>query len=126
MKCPKCQGVMESVAFGVDIKVNRCSSCAGLYCARQTLQRMRHEWLADSVLDIGSAAMGARQNEIRDISCPGCGTTMDRVHDQKQPHIILDVCSACDGVFLDAGELTDMKTVTLMDHIHRLLSRFSK
>ena len=126
MECPKCHGAMESVEFGTDVEIKRCSGCAGLYCERQTLQRMPDEWLADTVLDNGSAAEGARHNEIRDIPCPGCGTTMDRVQDQEQSHIILDVCSACEGVFLDAGELTDMKTVTLMDQVLGLLGRFSK
>jgi Zn-finger nucleic acid-binding protein len=43
-----------------------------------------------------------------------------------QTHIILDICPACDGVFLDAGELTDIKNVTLMDHVRRLLTMLGR
>jgi uncharacterized protein len=126
MECPKCCKPMETVEFGAHIKVMRCTGCSGLFCKWQTLQQLRDEWLADTVLDKGSAVLGAKHNEKLDISCPECGTTMDRVKDQQQMHITLDSCANCDGVFLDAGELTDMKSLTLMDHVRRLLTLLGK
>ena len=126
MVCPKCSNPMETVEYGTDIKVMRCTACCGLYCEQQTLHQLRDEWLSDTVLDTGSAAMGAKHNEMLDITCPGCSATMDRVQDDGQTHITLDICPACDGVFLDAGELTDIKSVTLMDHIRRLLTMLGK
>jgi Zn-finger nucleic acid-binding protein len=126
MICPKCNQGMEEVEFGADITVMRCSGCYGLYCKWQTLEQLRDEWLSDTVLDKGSAAIGAKHNEMEDITCPDCGATMDRVQEQEQTHIFLDSCPDCDGVFLDAGELTDMKSVTLMDHVRRLLTMLGK
>lgn len=126
MKCPKCRDPMETVEFGTDISVERCTGCYGLYCKWQTLEQLRDEWLADTVLDKGSAADGAKHNDMLDIACPECGTAMNRVQDDEQTHITLDVCSECEGVFLDAGELTDMKSVTLMDHVRRLLTMLGK
>jgi len=114
---------METVEFGTDIKVLRCTGCSGLFCKATTLQQLRDEWISDTVLDRGSAALGAKHNAMRDIDCPECGTRMGRVRDREQAHITLDNCANCDGVFLDAGELTDMKSLTLMDHVRRLLSR---
>jgi Zn-finger nucleic acid-binding protein len=61
-----------------------------------------------------------------DIDCPECGTRMRRIKDHEQTHITLDSCSNCSSVFLDAGELTDMKSLTLMDHVRRLLARLGK
>lgn len=126
MDCPKCHAPMETVEFGTDIKVRRCTGCGGLFCKWQTLQQLREEWLSDAVLDQGSATIGAKHNTMLDIRCPECGATMARVKDHKQAHIALDSCSGCDGVFLDAGELTDMKSVTLMDHVRRLLTKLGK
>jgi uncharacterized protein len=126
MNCPKCCNPMETVEFGTDIKVVRCTGCSGLFCNWQTLRQLRTEWLADTVLDKGDPAVGAKHNEMRDIACPDCGATMKRVQDSEQVHITMDSCSACDGVFLDAGELTDMKSLTLMDHVRRLLSLLGK
>jgi len=117
---------MENLVYGTEMKIRRCTGCSGLFCSWQTLQQLRDEWLADTVLDRGSAAVGAIHNEMRDIACPDCGATMDRVKDQEQPHITLDSCPSCDGVFLDAGELTDMKSLTLMDHVRNLLKKLGK
>ena len=123
MNCPKCENIMEPVEFGTDISVMRCTGCQGIFSNTETLQKMRDQWLADTVLDTGSAAEGAKHNVLEDIPCPSCNTIMHRVEDMDQVHVILDVCPSCDGVFLDAGELTDLKNVTLMDHIRRLLSK---
>ena len=126
MKCPKCSSAMKLVEFGTDIRAQRCTGCRGLYCSRQMLELMRAEWQGDAALDTGSAVQGARNNEIRDIPCPGCGATMQRVADTQQSHVTLDACPACDGIFLDAGELSDLKSITLMDHLRRLLAIFEK
>lgn len=126
MDCPKCSKLMETVEFGTDISVARCTGCGGLFSGSQTLQRLREEWISDSVLDRGSAALGARHNTMLDIDCPECGTRMAHIRDHEQTHITLDSCPNCDGVFLDAGELTDMKSLTLMDHVRRLLARLGK
>ena len=126
MDCPKCYQLMEVVEFGTDIKIMRCTGCYGIFCTRQTLQQLREEWLSDSVLDSGSPALGAKHNEKRNIVCPKCSATMARVRDSEQTHITLDSCSGCDGVFLDAGELTDMKSITLMDHVRRLLTKLGR
>ena len=123
MNCPKCENHMEPVEFGTDISVMRCTGCKGLFSDTETLQKMRDQWLADTVLDTGSASEGAKHNTLEDIPCPSCNTIMHRVEDIDQVHVVLDVCPSCDGVFLDAGELTDLKNVTLMDHIRRLLSK---
>ena len=126
MDCPKCHASMELVEFGTDIEVRRCTGCSGLFCKWQTLEQLRDEWLSDVVLDRGSASLGAKQNSMLGISCPACGATMDNVQDREQAHITLDSCPDCDGVFLDAGELTNMKTVTLMDHVRHLLTRLGR
>jgi uncharacterized protein len=126
MDCPKCCKPMETVEFGTSIKVMRCTGCSGLFCKAHTLRQLRDEWLSDTVLDRGSAILGAKHNDMRDIVCPDCGATMDRVKDHEQVHITLDSCTKCDGVFLDAGELTDMKSLTLMDHMRRLIALLGK
>ena len=126
MNCTKCHQPMECVEFGVDIRICRCTNCHGLFCNMNTLMKMRDEWLADTVLDIGDASRGAKHNEMTDVPCPECGTTMEHHADTEQSHITLDICPSCTGVILDAGELTDLKSVTLMDHVRRLLTMLGR
>ena len=35
--------------------------------------------------------------------------------DHQQPHIWYEQCPGCGGVYLDAGEFSDLKDVTVMD-----------
>lgn len=117
---------MSPVEFGTEIEVMRCECCAGIFARRGTLDLLRDEWLADTVLDVGTnSTVPATQGLPAEVSCPSCNAPMEMVHDEEQKHIVLDVCPACDGVFLDSGELTDIKTVTLMDHIRQLIKRLS-
>ena len=126
MDCPKCRAPMETLEYGTDIEVRRCTACSGLFCTWQALQQLRDEWLSDVILDKGSAAQGSRQNEMQDVPCPACGTIMERIQDRENARITLDSCPGCNGVFLDAGELTNMKSVTLMDHVRHLLAKLGR
>ena len=123
MQCPKCDSAMEILNYGPEITVHRCLGCRGLFCKRKTLEMIKSEWLADSVLDSGDPKTGRELDKKRGIDCPECGTLMDSVSDQKQVHITIESCPACDGLFLDTGELTDLKRVTLIDHIRGLIAR---
>ena len=126
MDCPKCTHAMLPVEFGTEIKISRCNGCGGIFCDRHMLERMRAEWLVDSVLDTGSSAEGAKNNQMENVPCPGCGVTMTHISDKEQSHVTLDACANCDSVFLDAGELKDLKTVTLMDYLRRWVSMMDK
>jgi len=44
---------------------------------------------------------------------------MIRMVDSEQPHIWFEACKTCNGVFLDAGEFTDLKERTLLDRLKR-------
>jgi uncharacterized protein len=124
MQCPKCHHPMRAKEFGTDLTVQRCEHCGGLFCARGVLPRLRREWLAETVLDTGDPRSGRQRDAQREVDCPACGQRMRSESDPGQPHIHLEHCPDCQGVFLDAGELTDLKSVTLMDSLLKLLRRF--
>jgi Zn-finger nucleic acid-binding protein len=44
---------------------------------------------------------------------------MDKIEDLDQPHIWIENCAVCGGIFFDAGELTDLKEKTLSDWFKR-------
>jgi Zn-finger nucleic acid-binding protein len=44
---------------------------------------------------------------------------MIRMVDQKQPHIWYEECSSCYGSYFDAGEFTDLTTVSISDFFKR-------
>jgi Zn-finger nucleic acid-binding protein len=47
---------------------------------------------------------------------------MNRLVDPKQPHIWFEQCGSCHGSFFDAGELTDLVTVSASDFFKRFVT----
>ncbi len=115
MNCPKCFAEMEITSFK-ELEIDRCSSCKGLWFQPEELAFLRNEtWMADYILDEGKAKTGKEFNAIRDIRCPQCGTEMEQQTDPDQPHVVYESCPQGHGVFLDAGEFTDLMHKTFWD-----------
>jgi Zn-finger nucleic acid-binding protein len=47
---------------------------------------------------------------------------MNRLVDPGQPHIWFEQCGSCRGSFFDAGELTDLATVSMSDFFKRFVT----
>ncbi len=86
---------------------------------------------ADSALfalgarEMAAAAGGAPQDHgDRALSCPGCGATME-VQRLGEQRVAVDVCPACRGLWLDAGELSALLTrpVTLRSDLPTIRRR---
>jgi Zn-finger nucleic acid-binding protein len=118
MICPKCQSPMESVSFA-GVTVDRCTGCQGIWFdARERNQLQQAK--GSEVIDIGDARVGRKMDRITEIKCPRCDAPMTQVEDVDQHHITFEVCTACKGGFLDAGEFKDLKSYTLADYVRGL------
>ena len=125
MDCPKCQAKMDEkdlrTLSGL-VTYDQCSGCQGLWFDTGEAEKLKDTWRPDFI-DSGDAEKGRELNEIRDIDCPRCGTQMDKVTDDKQKHIELEMCRE-HGIFMDAGEFRDYKNETLMDVWRTAVARF--
>lgn len=117
MDCPKCTGELVAAQYGDDIEIHRCNTCAGLWCQPDALERMKTTWLAEAVLDTGSPHVGSELDKVGDINCPAGHGPMMKCYDPEQKHIWYEQCDTCNGIYLDAGEFTDMKFETLLDRV---------
>ena len=102
-------------------EVDRCSSCHGLWFDDGELEKLRTREAA-AALDIGDVKTGKKYNAIEDYRCPRCAGTMNRLVDPEQTHIWFEQCDACRGSFFDAGELTDLATVSVSDFFKRFVT----
>ena len=120
MRCPKCRSDMEQITID-GTEVDRCSSCHGLWFDDGELSKLSRKE-AVAVLDIGNIKTGKKQNKIEDYRCPRCAGQMNRLVDPKQTHIWFEQCDSCRGSFFDAGELTDLATVSVSDFFKRFVT----
>jgi len=97
MFCPKCRNPrLDEITFPhSNVAVDRCPTCWGLWFDGGELEQ---------VLQIPAGKLQVmRIGEPTKLSCPRCGGVLSSVH---YPHtdVTVDVCDACEGVWLDNGE----------------------
>lgn len=102
--CPKCWVKMEQKkvkVIGPDITIDECPKCHGIYLDSGELKKLiKDKKLSDYLTkDIGTQSKS-------ELVCPRCGGLMDI---EKADDIEVDVCLSCHGVWLDVGELKDLK-----------------
>lgn len=121
IRCPKCRADMEQVNYE-GIEIDRCRHCQGLWFDAGEIEALS-EKKAAAELDTGNVATGRNLNAIQDYDCPRCSERMVRTTDARQPHISFETCSACQGSFLDAGELRDLANLSFREFFISLLPR---
>lgn len=119
MRCPKCRADMELLNVE-GVQVDRCSSCQGLWFDNGELEQLRDRRVG-AELDIGDAKTGKANDTVKNYHCPRCGGDMLRRVDPQQRHIGYEQCGDCEGTYFDAGEFSDLTTLSLRD----LFKRFS-
>ena len=120
MRCPKCRSDMQQIMID-GIEVDRCSACHGLWFDDGELGKLSNKEAA-AALDVGDVMTGKKQNEIEHYRCPRCAGPMNRLVDPAQTHIWFERCGTCRGSVFDAGELTDLVTVSVSDFFKRFIT----
>jgi PAT family beta-lactamase induction signal transducer AmpG len=117
MRCPKCRADMEPLTIE-GVEIDRCMVCHGLWFDRGEVEKLRDRKIA-AAIDIGDAVTGNALNNSDRYRCPRCGGKMLRMTDARQKHIWYEECAACQGSYFDAGEFTDLATLSVSDLFKR-------
>ena len=107
-----------------EVVIDKCERCAGLWFDSGEAEKLKDEWTSLSI-DDGDANVGKIFNEITQIDCPRCLKPMVSMSDPKQPHIRYEVCKD-HGVFMDAGEFSDYREMTLKEAFDHILDLYRK
>ncbi len=117
MQCPKCNSSFQTEEFR-GVTIDRCSGCKGMYLDADKLENLKDEhYSQDKSVDTAYPKDGKNYDKVDDIQCPVCNANMDKISDPEQPHIWMEACPTCNKVFLDAGEINDLRYVTLFDKV---------
>lgn len=121
--CPKCGKPMEPHSID-GISFQRCTGCAGLWLGTPDMERLMGAKSEARAADIGARELGDWTAEIKgSLNCPNDGSQLIRMVNHKQPHVHFESCKVCGGVFLDAGELRDLASFTLIERLRMILRR---
>ena len=87
--------------FGPAVTIDICPKCEGVWLDTGELKKLIHNKKLTDYLtkDIGTQSKSK-------LVCPRCGGLMDL---EFADDIEVDVCLTCNGVWLDAGELHELK-----------------
>ena len=130
MNCPVCEKSMVEEDFG-GVQVDVCrDGCKGIW----------FDWLELVRLDENSEGAGAALEEalksprINDadrpqLNCPKCGMPMQTHKYKSAKEVTVDECDGCGGVFLDSGELLEVRDNCMTEeeeqaYVHKLLEEF--
>ena len=122
LRCPKCTAVMESVLFK-NIVIDRCLACCGLWfdaLERDQLIRIRGSEAIDQAI---APPVERGATERTKLDCPICSQPMLDLVDPRNPDLEYEACTACAGVFFDAGEFRECKEHRIFETFREWLDR---
>jgi Zn-finger nucleic acid-binding protein len=118
LRCPKCHYGMEAVTYD-GITIDRCTYCQGLWFDGDEAQQLKNS-PGSEALDDGNPKKGRHYDKRDLIRCPHCDNPMDKTADWKQTHVWYESCRD-HGIFMDAGEFSDLKHDTPLDILRSLI-----
>jgi len=104
-ECHKCWVEMnkeEVETFGPNIIIDVCPKCNGIWLDKGELEKLLKDRKLSNYL---TKHIGVKSSSP--MICPQCSNLMDI---EKADEIEVDVCLTCGGVWLDSGELEELKT----------------
>ena len=104
MRCPKCQTdtLHATPIQGKAFMVETCSNCRGIWFDPAELKRLMT--VAIDEVQIPERA------ETTSLACPKCAAALSRF-DYPQTDILVEMCPACGGLWLDSGEMKQIRLI---------------
>lgn len=112
MKCPACGNILTLMVAG-DVTVNVCEhGCGGIWFDWFELKKLDqpHESAGEAILNL-ACNRDVAVDLTKKRPCPKCDNVVMRQHFcSVKKQVTVDECPNCGGVWLDAGELTQIRS----------------
>ncbi len=112
IQCPACRATMESENFA-SASIDVCASgCHGLWFDFGEMTRFdsAKKGMGPALTRALARPYDAPAEDRGPLTCPCCEVTMTEVSYELAEWVDIDECPKCGGVFLDAGELSRIRT----------------
>ncbi|MHC4067143.1 MAG: TFIIB-type zinc ribbon-containing protein [Planctomycetota bacterium] len=117
MKCPGCDGGLKSITYE-GIRIETCPGCGGEWLDEGELghvnraREVRFDKEERRAVAETVKIKGVKLADVdRDLACPKCGGQTDAINYGGDTGIIIDRCTSCGGIWLDAGEVEKIQMV---------------
>jgi len=121
MNCPKCTNTELRQEVAGEISIDRCPSCHGIWLDALELERLLASNPKELLEDDRHFEAAAHVPGPR-LNCPRCkGTYLIKLNSLAHRGTILDSCTVCYGLWLDAGELARLAQPDLMTRLRTIL-----
>lgn len=109
LTCARCSGGLEQLQVA-GITIERCETCRGLFFDSGELSRVLTDGEGGG---LEAEASGEPVAKAAPATCPRCQIEMDRIPARGEGQFTYDVCSACNGLWLDADEMAHLSHASL-------------
>lgn len=120
MECPRCKKELAPSRYSegdLTVDVDACPGCGGQLFARADLKRIEETVVLRPLQS--ATPIPTVRTQLRPVPCPRCldHLPMGKVNSPRHPEVVMDVCPACDSVWLDRGELAHIQEEGLFSTI---------
>jgi len=116
MKCPRDGADLAARTYEAKIEVDECPLCGGMWldhgeleAIQQTIERDYKQALDEPVDSVAEGMDSLRQRQLGPIACLKCNAEMDARPYGHGSQVLIDVCPAGCGMWLDQGELAALE-----------------
>lgn len=107
MDCPRCKTLMDQEVISemeFSMSVEKCNNCGGHWFDRGELERIENI-IEPTLIDFNR--LPSMKKQLLPLYCPQCEEhpMMEKTEHSRDHHVIMDFCPACNGIWLDRGEL---------------------
>ncbi|MCD6311830.1 MAG: zf-TFIIB domain-containing protein [Elusimicrobia bacterium] len=109
MNCPRCKKVLTDGIFG-DVVYQKCGTCGGFWFDKNELKEVKKQkdWFKLDTVVAGATSKVSKG----ELKCPRCGETLHTIEYAHESGVKINVCSECEGLWLDSGELKAIHEVS--------------
>ena len=104
-KCPKCGTAMKESKLPSGVEIDRCPECDGIWLDHGELKEILRERISERANPRDMA-----RADRSDRMCPDCERDLFERHFPGSS-VRIDQCIHCAGIFLDGGELDEIRRV---------------
>ncbi len=108
LNCPKCRAkTLHTFNTSEGVVVDLCDKCRGMWMDKGETARSAE--LENDFPDYNAVAGSA---VLTDLICPSCGSKLYNMKYAPQSDLMIEHCQKCGGIFLDAGEISKIETIS--------------